>query len=51
MVHQRNRYESTLVTDSSVRLMNYDLNDLGSLILIQIHDPETLKELALNLDN
>ena len=32
--------ESTLVTDSSVPLMNYDPSDLGSLILIQINPKE-----------
>ena len=38
--------ESALITDSSVPLINYDPNDLGSLILIQI----TLKERTLSKD-
>ena len=36
----RGTKESTLVTDSSVPLMNYDLSDPGSLILIQITPKE-----------
>ena len=41
----RGTKESTLVTDSSVTLMNYDLNGPGSLILIQITPKEcTLKD-------
>ena len=40
--------ESTLVMDSLVPLMNYDLSDLGSLILIHVIPKECTPNLLLS---